>query len=122
LHSTCRQNFPLPILTLFFQTFISKVTKQSQQITQESETAQLSIRNSFIKLRQVIDEKEKEMEESLKRVVSTKHSSIQFELNSAKQRFDKIESSIKKVGDALVASNSLEFLQVIFLLLFLNFY
>lgn len=66
-------------------TFVQTLTKDQEKLSDACESVQKSVREKFDALRKLLDEKEKEMEDAVKRMEQNKLSTIASELKKANQ-------------------------------------
>lgn len=72
------------------------------------------MKSKFAVLKKLLEDKEKEYEESMRKSESRKTHEIETELKKAQERIDKIDQSISSASEAFSHTNSpLEFLQKI---------
>jgi len=90
---------------------VQEVKSSKEQISINAANAQKDAKEKMAQLRKLLDEKDKEIDESIKRMESSKLNAVQIELTKAQQRIETIDSSISTVSGALKESNALGFLQ-----------
>jgi len=93
------------------ETFTETVKKQREQINLASEKAHKDAKEKFEQLRKLIEEKEKEILETIKKTETSKLSTIQNELNKAQQRIEDVDKNITSVQEAMCEQTPLGFLQ-----------
>lgn len=93
------------------ETFVNTLNTDKQKLSTAAENAQRDAKAKIAQLRKLLDEKEKEIEESIKRMESTKANSLTSELNKAQQKMDTIDESVANIQAALCETSPLQFLQ-----------
>jgi len=93
------------------ETFMETLKKDKDKITTASEAVQKESNSKFMELKRIVEEKEKEMEEAIKRMEAAKQGTVNSEIAKAQQRIQKIDESISIVQEALCEKTPLAFLQ-----------
>ncbi len=89
---------------------MSEVSQQQEKLGKAAELAFQDTHEKIATLRKLLDDKEKELEEGVKRMESSKKHTIEFEVTRAKEKMAKIDESIELVSDAMGSKSPLEFL------------
>jgi septal ring factor EnvC (AmiA/AmiB activator) len=92
------------------EAFVDNVKKQQQNLKEATEKTAQDAKEKIANLRKLLEEKEKEFDESLKRIELSKKHTIDTELKKAQERMNKIDESITMVSEAMGTKTPLEFL------------
>jgi len=96
-----------------FENFIKKTTEQEESIATESENAQKVLKEKMASMRTLLEEKEKELTNSIKKVENDKRTKIQNELKQSQKQLEKIDSVTQAAQTALKQRDYLQFLKQI---------
>eukprot|EP01118_Nematostelium_gracile_P010118 TRINITY_DN3460_c0_g1_i2.p1 TRINITY_DN3460_c0_g1~~TRINITY_DN3460_c0_g1_i2.p1 ORF type:complete len:886 (-),score=282.73 TRINITY_DN3460_c0_g1_i2:28-2508(-) len=91
--------------------YITSIEQNREKITKASENIQKDVQTKFADLRRILDEKEKEITEAVKRMETNKQNQINNEVSKAQQRMDDVNKSINIVQESFSEKSSLHFLQ-----------
>lgn len=93
------------------ESFVQTVQTEKEKLSKGSDVIRQEAKAKFVELRRLLDEKEKEMEEGIKRMENNKVATIANEIAKAQQRVSKIDETLGVVQGAMCEKTPLGFLQ-----------